>query len=107
MLQRRRDIATMRALGARRRTIVGIVLLESCTITSIGGILGIVASCAIARLGAQIIAARGGLAFNPPLFTPLQPVVLVGVVVLGMLAGIIPAIMAYRREVAEHLSPLS
>lgn len=106
-LQRRRDIATMRALGARRLTIVGIILLESCTITSSGGILGIVASYAIARLGAQIIAERGGLALNPPLFTPVQPLVLAGVVVLGTLAGIIPAIMAYRSEVAEHLSPLS
>jgi putative ABC transport system permease protein len=106
-LQRSREIATMRALGARRATILGIVLLESCTVTCIGGVLGIVASYAIAHLGAQIIAERGGLALNPPLFTPLQPVVLVGVVVLGTLAGIIPAIMAYRTEVAENLTPLS
>jgi len=106
-LQRSREIATMRALGARRLTILGIVLLESCTITVIGGILGIVASYAIIRLGAQIIAERGGLALNPPLFTPLQPMVLAGVVVLGTLAGMIPAIMAYRTEVAENLAPLS
>ena len=106
-LQRSREIATMRALGARRLTILGIVLLESCTITVIGGILGIVASYAIIRLGAQIIAERGGLALNPPLFTPLQPMVLAGVVVLGTLAGMVPAIMAYRTEVAENLAPLS
>ena len=49
----------------------------------------------------------GGLALNPPLFTPLQPVVLAGVVLLGTLAGIIPAMMAYRTEVAENLAPLS
>ncbi len=106
-LQRSRDIATMRALGARRLTILGIVLLESCTLTCIGGILGIFASYAIVRLGAQIIAEHGGLALNPPLFTPLQPVVLAAVVVLGTLAGMIPAIMAYRTEVAENLAPLS
>jgi putative ABC transport system permease protein len=106
-LQRSRDIATMRALGARRRTILAIVLLESCTITVIGGILGIVASYAMIRLGAQIIAERGGLALTPPVFIPLQPVVLAGVVVLGTLAGMIPAIMAYRTEVAENLASLS
>jgi putative ABC transport system permease protein len=106
-LQRTREIATMRALGARRLTILGIVLLESCTITFIGGVLGLFAGYAIVRLGTQIIAERGGLALNPPLFTPLQPVVLAGVVLLGTLAGIIPAMMAYRTEVAENLAPLS
>jgi hypothetical protein len=59
------------------------------------------------RLGAQIIAERGGLALTPPVFIPLQPVVLAGVVVLGTLAGMIPAIMAYRTEVAENLASLS
>jgi putative ABC transport system permease protein len=106
-LQRSRDIATMRALGARRLTVLGIVLLESGTITSIGGILGIAASYAIARLGAQIIAESSGLALTPPLFTPLLPLVMTGVVVLGTLAGLIPAILAYRTEVAENLAPLS
>jgi putative ABC transport system permease protein len=106
-LQRRRDIATMRALGAGRHAILGIVLLESCIITGSGGMLGIVASYAIARLAAQIIAERSGLALSPPLFSALQPIVLAGVVVLGTLAGMIPAIMAYRTEVAENLAPLS
>ena len=37
-LQRRREIATMRALGARRLTVLLIVLVESCTITLMGGV---------------------------------------------------------------------
>src|SRR3989449_9077244 len=40
-LERKREIATMRALGARRATILGIVLLESCAMAVIGGVLGI------------------------------------------------------------------
>jgi putative ABC transport system permease protein len=106
-LQRTREIATMRALGAQRMTLLSIVLLESCIITLIGGVLGLCGGYGIARLGAQIIAERGGLALNPPMFTPLQPLVLAGVVLLGTLTGIIPAIMAYRTEVAENLAPLS
>jgi putative ABC transport system permease protein len=106
-LQRTREIAIMRALGARRMTILIIVLLESCTITFIGSVIGLFGSYGIAQLGAQIIAERGGLALHPPVFTPLQPLVLAGVVLLGTLAGIIPAIMAYRTEVAENLAPLS
>ena len=39
--ERRREIATMRALGARRITVLVIVLLEACLITLIGGIVGL------------------------------------------------------------------
>ena len=106
-LQRRREIATMRALGARRLTILLIVLLESCTITLMGGILGLSGGHGLALLGAQIVAERGGLALHPPTLTLLQPLVLAGVVGLGTFAGLIPAILAYRTEVADNLAPLS
>jgi putative ABC transport system permease protein len=106
-LQRTREIATMRALGARRMTILMIVLLESCTITLIGGVLGLGGGYGIALLGGWIIAQRGGLALHPPVFTPLQPLVLAGVLGVGTLAGLLPAIMAYKTEVAENLAPLS
>jgi putative ABC transport system permease protein len=106
-LQRRREIATMRALGARRLTILLIILLESCTITLMGGVLGLSGGYGLALLGAQILAERGGVALHPPMFTLLQPLVLAGVVGLGTFAGLIPAIMAYRIEVADNLAPLS
>jgi putative ABC transport system permease protein len=106
-LQRRREIATMRALGARRLTVLLIVLLESCTITLMGGILGLSGGHGLALLGAQIVAQRAGLALPPPTLTLLQPLVLAGVVGLGTFAGLIPAILAYRTEVADNLAPLS
>ena len=56
-LERKREIATMRALGARRVTILGIVLLESCAITAIGGIAGLLGGHGIAYLGARLLAA--------------------------------------------------
>jgi putative ABC transport system permease protein len=105
--QRTREIAMMRALGARRRTILVLVLLESCTITLMGGLLGLLGAYGIAQVGAQIIAERGGLVLHPPVWTILQPLVLAGVVLLGAFAGLIPAMMAYRTEVAENLAPLS
>jgi len=44
---------------------------------------------------------------NPFLFGALQPVVLGTVVLLGALAGLLPAVLAYRTEIAENLAPLS
>ncbi|MBI4642023.1 MAG: ABC transporter permease [Candidatus Tectomicrobia bacterium] len=106
-LERKREIATMRALGARRATILAIILLESLIIAAIGGIIGVAGGHGVAYLGAQIIERQGGLAMNPFLFSSLQPVVLGSVILLGTLAGLIPALMAYRTEVAENLAPLS
>ena len=104
--ERRREIATMRALGARRITILGIVLLESCAIATLGGLAGILGGHGAAYLGAHLLAARGGPATHAFAVSALQPVTLGAVIVLGALAGLLPAVRAYRTEVAENLAPL-
>jgi putative ABC transport system permease protein len=58
-LERKREIATMRALGARRATILLIVLLECCTITALGGVVGLIGGHAVAYPG-EDYAGRGG-----------------------------------------------
>jgi putative ABC transport system permease protein len=105
--ERRREIATMRALGARRATILGIVLLESCALAVAGGVAGILAGHGVAYLGARLLAARAGPVTHPFAISQLQPMTLAAVVVLGALAGLLPALVAYRTEVAENLAPLS
>jgi putative ABC transport system permease protein len=105
--ERKREIATMRALGARRGTILGLVLLESCVITLVGGCAGLVLGHGIAYLGAQLLAARAGVVADPFAVGVLQPVVVAGVVMLGALAGLLPALSAYRMDVEENLAPLS
>jgi putative ABC transport system permease protein len=105
--ERKREIATMRALGARRATILGLVLLESCVLTLVGGCAGLVLGHAIAYGGAQLLAARAGVVADPLAIGARQPVVLAGVVLLGALAGLLPALGAYRMDVEENLAPLS
>jgi putative ABC transport system permease protein len=105
-LERRREIATMRALGARRTTVLGIVLAESCALAAAGGVAGILGGHAVAYLAGSLLA-RSGLVANPFVFNVLDPAVLGSVILLGTLAGLLPAILAYRTEVAENLAPLS
>ena len=107
MLERRREIATMRALGARRMTILVIVLLEACLIALIGGIIGLLGGHGVAVLGAHLLSQRGGLALAPFTVSTVHPLLLVGVILLGACAGLLPAVLAYRTEVAENLAPLS
>jgi putative ABC transport system permease protein len=104
--ERRREIATMRALGARRSTILGIVLLESCALATLGGLAGILGGHGAAYLGAALLAARGGPPTHAFAVSALQPVTFGAVIVLGALAGLLPAVLAYRTEIADNLAPL-
>ena len=107
MLERRREIATMRALGARRMTVLLIVLLEACLIALMGGMAGLVGGHGMAALGAHLLAQRGGLALAPLTVSAFQPLLLISVTLLGACAGLLPAVLAYRTEVVENLAPLS
>ena len=106
-LARAREIATMRALGARRATIFAMVLVEGCVITLAGGVAGILAGHGVAYAGARLLARRGGFVAQPLAVGWLQGIVLTGVVVLGALAALLPAVRAYRTEVGDNLAPLA
>ncbi len=105
--ERRREIATMRALGAPRATILAVVLLESCALAVAGGAAGVLGGHGAAYLGASLLAARGGPVAHPFTVGPLEPATIALAVALGAAAGLLPALLAYRTEVAENLAPLS
>ncbi len=107
MAQRRRQIAVLRVLGASAGRIFSLILTESAIL----GLLGAIAGTALAVLGARLVAAtlksRLGLDITPNLTPEWIVGLLGGTVVLATLAGLIPALMAYRTPVAENLRPLN
>lgn len=106
MEHRRRQIAVLRVLGCSRPRIFGLVVTESALLGVIGAAVGLV----LCIVGGTVVAAamkqRLGLVIEPTL--PLEPTlaVLAATVVLASLAGIVPAIMAYRTGVARNLKPI-
>lgn len=107
MNSRRRDIAILRALGARRRTVFSAIVLESATIAALGMVLGFVIYLAILTAAAAVIRAQTGVVLDPwrPAAVWLwAPAAMIG---LGALAGIVPALKAYWADVAEGLAPES
>jgi putative ABC transport system permease protein len=72
----------------------------------VGGLGGILAGHAIAYLAGSLLG-QSGLVTNPLLFNVFEPAVLLGVMLLGTIAGLLPALLAYRTEVVENLAPLS
>jgi putative ABC transport system permease protein len=107
MNERRREIAILRALGARRRTIFSAILLEAAAISTVGMVAGFLVYLAIMTGAAAVIRAQTGIVLDPLAWNPVMlwaPAALIG---LGALSGVVPAVKAYRTDVAEHLTPIS
>lgn len=107
MSARARDLAILRALGARRRTIFGAVVGEAAAIGLLGALLGLVVFAVLASGVAGLIQAQTGVRLEPWSWNPVFvwcPLALTGLAVLG---GIVPAVKAYRVPVAETIAPVS
>ncbi len=107
MNERRRDIAILRALGARRGIIFGTIVLESATIATLGMVAAFVVYAAIVGTAAAIIRSQTGVVLNAMAFHPVMIWATGGMIALGALAGVVPAWKAYRTPVAENLVPVS
>lgn len=107
MNERRREFAILRALGARRRTVFGAILLESTTIATLGAILGFGVYTAILALATILVRSQTGVVLDAFNFHPVLYLAPMGMILLGALAGILPAIKAYSTDVASNLTPHS
>jgi len=105
--ERRRDIALMRSIGATKQTVFGLVLCESLVISLFGGLLGLVMGHAIVWVGSQYIKAGTGLLFSWLHVSLADAALLPALVVVGILAGLFPAVQAYRIGVLKNLRPVS
>ena len=96
--ERTREIGVRKALGARRRDIVGQFLAEAAALTGVGGVLGIVIA-----IGATFLI--GYLVPSLPSAVPLWAVLTgFGVsVAVGVFFGVWPAVKAARLDPVEAL----
>lgn len=107
MNERRREFAILRALGARRSTVLSAIVLESAAIAAIGSLCGYLVYGAILSAAAATLRAETGVALDPFELHPALFLAPAGLVALGALAGLVPAIKAYRTDVATNLAPSS
>lgn len=105
--ERRREFAIMRALGARRGTVFSAIVAETASIAAIGVVAGFGVYAAILAVAAQVIRSTTGVVLNVWQYDPVLVWGPVGIVVLGALSGIVPAVKAYRTDVAENILPSS
>jgi putative ABC transport system permease protein len=107
MNERRRELAILRALGARRLLVFAAIVLEAATISALGVLAGFAFYAALMSGVAGIMRAEVGVVLNPFVFHPVMLWSPAAFIALGSLAGIIPAVKAYHTDVAQNLVPAS
>jgi putative ABC transport system permease protein len=81
--------------------------MEAKALSLIGGIAGLLLGHALVAAAGGLLSERAGVAVSAWAVRPEELLVLAGVVLLGGLAGVVPAIRAYRTDIADGLSPSS
>jgi putative ABC transport system permease protein len=104
MSERSHDIAVMRALGASRTAVMAIILLESILLSVGGGLAGILLGHGMIGLASPYVVERTGVTLSALQFDWRELILIPGLVVLASLVGILPALAAYRTDVAKSLA---
>jgi len=102
--ERRREMAILRSVGARPVTILGLLATEAGLLTLAGVLAGVgMLYAALALLQPYVDRAYGlQLSIDPP--TQREVLTLAAIVAAGFLAGLLPAMRAYRLSLADGMT---
>lgn len=103
MNDRRHEIAIMRALGARRSTVMMIILLESILLSLGGGVLGLSLGHGLLAIAGPWIAEKVNLPLSMLEFRAVELILIPGLIALASIVGYLPAVSAYRTDVGKSL----
>ncbi|MGJ8617302.1 MAG: ABC transporter permease [Sulfitobacter sp.] len=101
--ERRREMAIFRAMGARPRVILSLLVLEAAVMAAAGAVLGL----ALLYLGLVVAQPMLDAAFG--LWLPIEPPslreiwVILSVIAAGAIVSMVPAVRAYRMSLADGM----
>ena len=105
MSERRQEIALMRALGARRLTVMTIILLESILLSLGGGVMGVFFGHLLIGGISPLISEHTGIVVRFWDFQFAEIILIPGLILLATIVGFLPAAVAYKQDVATSLAP--
>ena len=103
MHEQRYDLAVMRTLGASRGRILRFVLIQGAALGAAGAALGVALGHAAGWLLAEWLERARSLSLGALGWVPEEGLVAAGAVVIALVASVVPAIRAYRLDVATVL----
>ncbi len=103
MSERSHDIAVMRALGASRSAVMGIILVESILLSLLGGLAGVLLGHLVLGIAGPIVETYSGITLRFWDFKWQESLLIPGLVIFASLVGFLPALTAYRTDVGRIL----
>ncbi len=101
--ERRREMAILRACGARPTQIAGLLLLEALLITLAGLVIGVVLAYLLQVAAAPWLLNQFGIAIEAAWPHARLLLVLGAIGLAGVLVALIPAALVYRRTLADGM----
>lgn len=102
---RKRELATLRAIGFKRRTVILAVVIESAAIALVGGIVGVILALPVNTISTGTVNWQtfSEVAFNFAVDAKIAAFGLVLALVAGVIGGVLPAIGAARMPITRAL----
>ncbi|MDE6368025.1 MAG: ABC transporter permease [Muribaculaceae bacterium] len=101
--ERTHEIGIRRAIGAKRRNILTQIIMESVSITTIFGYLGVVMGTAVMQIIAHFFSGDKSPLGNPTVDLSIALKVTIVLIIAGALAGLFPALKATKVKPVEAL----
>lgn len=102
--ERRADLAMLRMLGAPPGRVAGLVLWEALWLAALASLLGLLLGHALAQALGWALQAQGLLPVSGLVWLPAEAGVPLLAALVAALAALLPALQAYRTDVADLLS---
>ena len=102
--ERRREMAILRSVGARPSTILGLLTAEAGVLTLVGVVAGALLFYISLALARPLIDRMYGLYLAVEAPGATEALMLGAVVLAGLIAGLLPALRAYRMSVADGMT---
>ena len=104
VLERTKEIGTMKAIGAKNSHILLLFLIESGLLGLVGGLIGVIIGLGMAKSAEYLATIYIG---SPLLQASMDPIIIFGALafsfLIGTLSGIFPAMQASRLKPADAL----
>lgn len=103
--ERRREMAILRATGARPGYIAALLVVEAVATSAVACVLALALLVAASMAGRGWVLATFGLSITHVWPDGRELAWVAGVLAISAVAGLVPALLAYRRTLADGLSP--
>lgn len=102
--ERRREIAVLRAIGARAGHVVMLIVLETLLVVTAGCVAGVGMLYGLLAIARPIVARRTGIDLAMSWLDSTQLGIMGAVIAGAMLVALIPGLIAYRRSIQDGLA---